>query len=142
MSDFNAESDVTGVLEAVSRGLHNKDAAAIVAQYTPDALLFDLAPPLAHRIDKSELAQWLNTWDGPVSQQLRDMKIIVHGDLAVAYGFLHVSARTKSGEDAAWWMRATACLSRQNGRWKIVHEHTSVPFYMDGSFRVALDLTP
>jgi ketosteroid isomerase-like protein len=142
MSDFNAESEITGVMEAISQGLRNKDAAAIVAQYTPDALLFDLAPPLAHRIDKSQLEQWLDTWDGPVSQQLRDMKIIVRGDFAFAYGFVHVSARTKSGEDAAWWMRATSCLARQNGRWKIVHEHTSVPFYMDGSFRVALDLTP
>ena len=28
------------------------------------------------------------------------------------------------------------------GTWKIAHEHTSVPFYMDGSFRAAVDLEP
>jgi PhnB protein len=129
-------------MKAISDGLRDKDAAAIVAQYTPDAVLFDLAPPLAHRIDTAGLAHWLDTWDGPVDQQLRDMKIIVRGDLAFAYGFIHVSARRQSGENAAWWMRATACLTRQDGVWKIVHEHTSVPFYMDGSFQAALDLTP
>jgi ketosteroid isomerase-like protein len=142
MSDLNAESEITEVMEAITKGLRNKDAGGIVAQYTPDAVLFDLAPPLSHRIDKRQLVQWLSTWDGPVNQQLQDMKIIVRGDVAFAYGFIHVNARTKSGEEAAWWMRATACLARQSVGWKIVHEHTSVPFYMDGSFRAALDLAP
>jgi ketosteroid isomerase-like protein len=30
----------------------------------------------------------------------------------------------------------------EHGAWKIAHEHTSVPFYMDGSFRAAIDLKP
>ena len=142
MSEISAESDVAKVIDAISQGLRNKDAAAVVKQYTSDALLFDLAPPLARRIDANQLSQWLDTWDGPVNQELRDMKIVVRGDLAFAYGFIHVSAKTNSGEDAAWWMRATACLTKQGGGWKIMHEHTSVPFHMDGSFRAALDLSP
>jgi PhnB protein len=28
------------------------------------------------------------------------------------------------------------------GAWKIVHEHSSTPFYMDGSYRAAVDLKP
>jgi ketosteroid isomerase-like protein len=39
-------------------------------------------------------------------------------------------------------MRETVCLLREDGQWKIVHEHTSVPFYMDGSLRPAFDLEP
>ena len=141
MSDI-ANSEIAAVMEAIRAGLRDKDAEAIVRQYTSDALLFDLAPPLAHRIDQGQLAAWLDTWDGPVNQELRDMKIIVRGDLAVTYGFIHVGARTQSREDASWWMRATICLVRQSGGWKIAHEHTSVPFYMDGSFKAALDLSP
>jgi len=34
------------------------------------------------------------------------------------------------------------CLRREEGDWRIVHEHTSVPFYMDGSLRPAFDLKP
>ena len=33
-------------------------------------------------------------------------------------------------------------LERVNGTWKVVHEHTSVPFHMDGSLRPAFDLQP
>jgi ketosteroid isomerase-like protein len=36
----------------------------------------------------------------------------------------------------------TLCLTKVDGAWLIEHEHTSTPFYMDGSFRAAVDLTP
>jgi ketosteroid isomerase-like protein len=39
-------------------------------------------------------------------------------------------------------MRETLCLAREGDGWTIVHEHTSVPFYMDGSNRPAFDLEP
>jgi SnoaL-like domain len=40
------------------------------------------------------------------------------------------------------WFRQTLCFRKINGAWTIVHEHESVPFYMDGSFRAAIDLKP
>jgi ketosteroid isomerase-like protein len=51
---------------------------------------------------------------------------------------------TKKGTDFPidFWMRETLCLQRVAGGWRIVHEHTSVPFYMDGSLRPAFDLQP
>jgi hypothetical protein len=39
-------------------------------------------------------------------------------------------------------VRATIGLQVIDGEWLIVHAHESVPFYMDGSFRAAIDLTP
>jgi ketosteroid isomerase-like protein len=53
------------------------------------------------------------------------------------------------GTDCDWcdrdrrrvWVRATVCCRKTDGKWKIVHEHQSVPFYMDGSYR-AVDLKP
>jgi ketosteroid isomerase-like protein len=40
------------------------------------------------------------------------------------------------------WTRCTACLVRRGTEWKIVHQHNSVPFLMDGSFKAAVDLKP
>lgn len=31
---------------------------------------------------------------------------------------------------------------KSDGAWRIAHRHESVPFYMDGSNRAAVDLTP
>ncbi|MDD7940478.1 nuclear transport factor 2 family protein [Actinomycetospora lutea] len=40
------------------------------------------------------------------------------------------------------WFRSTYALRRRDGAWAIVHQHESVPFHMDGSFRAATELTP
>ena len=89
------------------------------------------------------LAAWLDTWEGPISLVERDLKFAVSGDLAICHGLQKASATTKAdNQRAEWWQRITICLSRIDGVWKIIHEHTSVPFHMDGSFRAALDLEP
>jgi ketosteroid isomerase-like protein len=137
------EMEIKAVLEAVRKGHHDKDAAAIGALYTPDAVIFDLAPPLAHRTDVSGLAAWLDTWEGPVGLEERDLTIEVSGGLAFCHGLSKVSATAKAdGQRRQWWQRITVCLRRTEGVWKIVHEHASVPFYMDGSLRAAVDLEP
>jgi ketosteroid isomerase-like protein len=40
------------------------------------------------------------------------------------------------------WFRVTLGLRRIDGKWLVTHEHSSVPFYMDGSLRAAVDLNP
>ena len=47
-----------------------------------------------------------------------------------------------SGHEVKLWYRQTLSFRKIDGEWKISHEHTSVPFYMDGSFRAAIDLKP
>lgn len=33
-------------------------------------------------------------------------------------------------------------MAAEVGGWKIAHTHSSVPFYMEGSYRAAVDLHP
>jgi ketosteroid isomerase-like protein len=53
-----------------------------------------------------------------------------------------MSGRKTDGEVIELWFRQTFGLKRSRNGWKIVHEHGSAPFYMDGSFRAAVDLKP
>ena len=63
--------------------------------------------------------------------------------LGEALHFLRMSGTKKGTEGTvSFWMRSTVCLQRQGTGWKIVHDHASVPFYMDGSLRPAFDLRP
>jgi ketosteroid isomerase-like protein len=39
-------------------------------------------------------------------------------------------------------MRSTIGLRKIEGKWLVTHEHTSVPNYMDGSDKAAIDLKP
>lgn len=133
---------ILALIAAIDKGHADRDAGAITAAYAADASIYDLAPPLGHALDAAQLAQWLAGWQGPVAHRSRDFDVTVAGDLAFAHGFQHLSATTAGGEDASWWQRATLCLRREAAGWRIVHEHTSVPFHMDGSFRAATDLEP
>ena len=36
----------------------------------------------------------------------------------------------------------TTALARTDDGWRVIHDHVSVPFHMDGSFRAAIDLEP
>ena len=73
---------------------------------------------------------------------MRDLVMEVAGDMAVVHGLQHTRAWTRGGEEAAWWSRTTRILARTQAGWRITHEHASVPFHMDGSFRAAVDLEP
>src|ERR1700674_4962028 len=126
------EADIRALVATIHKAHHNKDAAAIVAPYAQNAAVFNLAPPLSHRgMDLQEKQAWLDTWEGPIDCESRDLSITVSGDFAFCHGFYRLSGTPKAaGRAISFWMRATVCLLREGGDWRIVHEHESVPFYM------------
>ncbi len=136
------EGEIAALIENRRNGHREKDAAAITAPYAPAAVRYDLAPPLVHHgMRRQEVEEWLATWDGPVTIDTRELDISVDGDLAVGWGLTRM--RGRQGEvDQDLWFRMTLVLKRVGGQWRIVHEHTSVPFHMDGSYRAAIDLEP
>ena len=144
MSTETDKAAIRAIIEAMHKAHHDKDATAIVAPYTRDAAIFSLAPPLSHHgMDLGEKQAWLDTWQGPIQHASRDLDISVSGDLAFCHGYFRLAGTPKSvGHEIGFWMRATVCLRKIGGAWKIVHEHESVPFYMDGSQRPAFDLEP
>jgi ketosteroid isomerase-like protein len=139
-----AEAEIRALIDCIHEAHHEKDAAAIAEPYAADAVLFDLSPPLAHHGVTIERKQpWLDTWNTPIELESRDLKITVSGDSAFGYGFLRMQGTKKFADRPVdFWMRATYCFERKPDGWRIVHEHTSVPFYMDGSLRPAFDLQP
>ena len=138
------EADIRALVESIHKAHHDKDAAAIVAPYAQGAVVCDLAPPLSHRgADLQAKKAWLDTWEGPIDRESRDLNITVSDDFAFCHGFYRLSGTPKAaGRHISFWMRATVCLHRDGDAWRIVHEHTSVPFYMDGTLRPAFDLQP
>lgn len=122
--------------------LTTEDSEASIARYAPGAVLADQAPPLVKDVDLGYYQHWLSTFDAPVELALTELEIQVGGDVAYAHSVNRMRF-TKAGVGAhEMWYRATVCLRRIDGDWKITHEHESVPFYMDGSLRAATDLRP
>jgi PhnB protein len=146
----SAEMEIRRILDAQADALWRKDVAGLLADYTPDVVSFDLAPPLQHvGPSPMEAALWLETWDGPILQSISQFQATVADAEGIAYchGLVHlvgtkVGVDGLEGDQVDLWFRSTWCLRRVDGAWKIAHEHASTPFYMDGSEQAALDLTP
>jgi len=143
---MSAEAEIRAVLDARIDAMRRKDAAAAIALLAPDITAFELAPPLALKAeaarDEAGLAAWFAMFDGGVEVQLRDLVIEASGEVAIAHSLNRLVATRKDGVPVDFWMRSTLGFRRIGGVWKISHGHTSVPFYMDGSYRAARDLQP
>ena len=138
------EAEILALGGALHKAHLDKNPEGIAAPYAPHAVIYDLEPPLMHDgISVERKRKWLATWDSPIDLSTQDFKVVVSGDHAYGYGYLCMSGN-KNGVDhpISFWMRATMCFERIDGKWRIVHEHNSVPFYMDGSLRPAFDLQP
>lgn len=140
------EAEIRTVIKEQANAIRNKDANGVLRHYAADALRFDLAPPLAHAgadaLDRQELESWFATWRGPIGYEVRDFSVTTGDDIAFCHGFVRISGTKTDGAENSVWARQTLCLRKIDGAWKITHEHTSVPFYMDGSFKAAVDLAP
>jgi ketosteroid isomerase-like protein len=138
------EADILALAESLIKANYDKDAAAFAAPFMPDAVVYNLAPPLVHHgINLQEKQAWFDSWATPVNLESQDFKVTVSGDVAFCHGFLRLSGTKKGPEGTiSFWMRETLCFERIGGAWRIVHEHTSVPFYMDATLRPAFDLEP
>jgi uncharacterized protein (TIGR02246 family) len=122
------------------------DAEAICGSYAPDAVVFTLAPPLVQppedSRDVAQLRAWFEDKGGSVWSEVRDLKVTVDGDLALCTSLECMGTEPGSAQPFSLWFRSTLGLRRLDGEWRIVHEHQSTPFHMDGSLRAATDLEP
>ncbi len=134
--------DLHALLAARARALHDRDPAAFLATYAAGALIFDLAPPLAHGLDPEGVAAWMASWDGPIGSGTHELHIEAREDLALVTCLERLHG-TQGGEPRDIWMRLTLHLRRGPDGWRITHEHVSVPVRkQDGRLIGATDLRP
>lgn len=137
------QSEIRTLLDDHAAALRAKDADGVLGHHAADFVQFSLAPPLRWTgAGKAGLDSWFATWQGPLSYERRDVNIVGNDEVAFCHGFVRLSGTTIDGTHNDLWFRQTLGLKRLGGEWKIAHEHDSVPFYMDGSLRAAVDLKP
>jgi PhnB protein len=136
------EARVRAVIDDRARALRAKDTAGVLHHHAPGFVQFSLAPPLTSTADREELEAWFATWRGPLGYEVHHLSVTAGDDAAFSHSLNRMSGTKVDGEKPSLWFRDTLGFRRIGGEWKITHEHESVPFYMDGSFKAAIDLTP
>ncbi|KOV90145.1 ketosteroid isomerase [Nocardia sp. NRRL S-836] len=142
-----AHEEILALFTDLEEGMRDRSPERVVARYADDAVTCTLAPPLRHTglaaRDPEALAGWMAGFTGPITVEHRDLEVAVCGDVAFVHGLARMAAVPVGyPEGFSLWMRVTVGLRRRDGRWRVTHEHQSVPFHMDGSFLAATDLQP
>ena len=138
--------EIREVLEARRAALQAGDVKAMLAYYAPEVVEYTLAPPLQQTTDAHDpepVERWLGTFETPPKREITNLKITAGTDVAFATSLDSMTATPKGQtESFTLWYRSTIGLQKIDGKWLVTHEHDSVPFEMDGSFRASVGLQP
>jgi ketosteroid isomerase-like protein len=143
VNQTRSDAEIRSVIDDRARALRAKDAAGVLRHHAPGFVQFSLAPPLISTAsDREGLEAWFATWQGPLEYEVHQLSVNAGDAAAFSYSLNRLSGTTLDGKPASLWFRDTLGFRRIGDTWKIVHEHESVPFHMDGSFRAAVELAP
>src|SRR5690606_35262172 len=99
--------------------------------YDKDVISYDVVDPLQFTgIDaiRKRLEEWFSTFQGPIENEIKDLKIELSGDVAFCSRLNHVNAFKVDGGKLDLWWREKKFFKKTHGRWLITHVHNSVPF--------------
>jgi uncharacterized protein (TIGR02246 family) len=145
-TNANEETKIRALIDSWASAMRAKNADGLVSHYAPDNVKFILASPLQYTrdnpFDKKDLEEWFSSFQGPIDYENRDLNITAGDDVAFCHSLNRMMATTTNGSKLDLWFRQTLGFRKIEGRWRITHEHSSVPFYMDGSYKASVDLKP
>lgn len=142
--DETSEQQIRAVIDERVQAVRAKDPVPLAARHADDVVTFDVLPPLLRRgpgpvIEKTQ--QWFDGYRSAIGYRVDELDVVADGDLGFCSFVYNVQGTLQSGAEVDMWVRATLCLRRVDGTWRIVHDHESVPFDPETG-RAVIDLAP
>ncbi len=142
--DETSEQQIRAVIDERVRAVRAKDPAPLAARHDEQVVTFDVLPPLLRRgpgpvIEKTQ--QWFDGYRSDIGYRVEELDVLAEGDLGFCSFVYNVQGTLQSGDEVDMWVRATLCLHRTDGEWRIVHDHESVPWDPQTG-RGVIDLPP
>jgi len=139
----STESEVRALVDRRTEAIRSKDLDGLMAVYSPDIVYFDVPPPLrhvGHAALRERFTHWFDGFEGGIGQEIDDMTVSGHGDLAAVHMLVRSGGTLKTGREVGLWVRATSFCQRSDDGWSITHEHVSVPVDLEkGTVAVGLE---
>ena len=124
------ELELCELIARWSKAVRDQDLAGIRANHDPDILMFDVPPPFLSR----GLEAYMATWDmffacvpKPVVFDFEDVEITAGQDVAFATAIGRCVNTDRDGERENLRFRLTMGFRKHDGRWRVMHEHHSLP---------------
>jgi uncharacterized protein (TIGR02246 family) len=124
------EAEIHSLIERWARAVREEDRASIREDHDPDMLMFDVPPPLVSRGIEAYMASWeifFPRAEKPVAFDFSDVKVTCGADVAFATAIGKCVDVDPSGKREPLVFRLTMGLRKIDGRWRVMHEHHSLP---------------
>ena len=124
------EVELRELIARWSKAVRDEDLTAIRADHDPKILMFDVPPPFLSRGIDAYMATWQTFFASsakPVVFDFEDVEITAGDDVAFATAVGHCINIERNGEKTNLKFRLTMGFRKHDGRWRIVHEHHSLP---------------
>ena len=125
----NDEAELRELIARWSKAVRDEDLAGIRADHDPEILMFDVPPPFLSRGLDAYMATWETffAWQAkPVQFDFHDVAITAGKDVAFATA-IGRCCDLSGGEKVQLEFRLTMGFRKHDGRWRIMHEHHSIP---------------
>lgn len=106
----------------------------VLANHAADALIFDVLPPLKYEgIDayRNSWDQWQPEFEIPSLFDIHELNIVAGTDVGFAHFLIQCGGTLPDGEQIEEWVRATLCFRKEQDQWKVVHQHVSLPLFIE-----------
>jgi len=124
------EAEIHKLIEKWAKAVREENRAAIRADHDPDILMFDVPPPFLSRGLDGYMATWEKFFassERPVAFAFHEVQVTCGQDVAFATAVGRCVNIDASGKREPLEFRLTMGLRKIDGRWRVMHEHHSLP---------------
>lgn len=128
------EAGIRQRIENYAAAIRAKDLDRVMSIFTPDLVSFDLEAPLQHVGAEAKRKNWARAfaaYEHPLGYEIRDLTIVLSGDVAFGHALNRISGTLKNGGKADYWVRWTTGFRKIDGNWFIAHDQVSVPLDLE-----------
>ena len=126
----NDELEIRKLIEQWAKAVREENRAAIGADHDASILMFDVPPPFLSRGLDDYMATWekfFSSSEKPVAFAFHDVQVTCGQDVAFATAVGRCVNIDTSGKREPLEFRLTMGLRKIDGRWRVLHEHHSLP---------------
>lgn len=129
-SDGRNVRDVRAVLEEWARATREGRQDNVLNNHLADATIYDVLAPLKYEGTDAYRASWAE-WQPETTGEGRfgfeELRVTASEDVAFAHGLIRCGGTLPNGKTFEDLVRATFCLRKQDGGWRVAHQHISMP---------------
>ena len=124
------EAEILALFERRSKAVRERDRARIRQDHDANILMFDVPPPFSSRGIEDYMATWetfFSAAEKPVAFAFHDVEVSCGEDVGFATAVGRCVNIDSEGKREPLEFRLTMGLRKIGGRWRVMHEHHSLP---------------